>query len=235
VTSQKIAQRALADLSRKLMNAHEEERVRIARELHDDIGQRTAVLTMDLDRLEQNLPMTSDLRLRAQMLANHARDLARDIQRVSHRMHPAKLDYLGLPLASAGFCQELADETSVDIGFSHEGIPSDVPKDVALCLFRVLQEAVGNAVKHAHAGQITVTLRGTEGEIRLEVVDAGVGFDFADAIHGRGLGLISMRERLSLVKGEVRIESQRGAGTRVHARVPLRRPAKPSERRVTIS
>ncbi len=202
ITTQKVAHAALADLSHKLMNAQETERARLARELHDDIGQRMAVLTMELDGLDLALPLSmTDLRIRIGTLSNRARDLSKDIQAISHSLHSSKLDYLGIVSACAGFCRELSEQQSVDIDFSHDGIPDEVPKDLALCIFRVLQEAVTNAVKYSGVDHVTVGLRGVGDEIRLEVVDNGIGFDPAAAIRGPGLGLISMTERLSLVDG----------------------------------
>jgi len=108
------------------------------------------------------------------------------------------------------------------VEFSHSDIPPTIPKEIALCLFRVLQEALQNAVKHSGARQFDVELRGTSGEIRLTVSDHGVGFDWHDALDRQGLGLISMRERLQLVNGELLIESEHGQGTTIHARAPLR-------------
>ena len=119
---------------------------------------------MDLDGLGQALPLaTTDLRTRIRALSDRALELAKDIQSISHDLHSSKLDYLGLVSASAAFCRELSEQQNVDIDFSHDDIPDDVPKDVALCLFRVLQEAVTNAVKHAGVRHVTVALRGRRG------------------------------------------------------------------------
>ena len=126
--------------------------------------------------------------------------------------------------AAASLCKEVSAQQQVTIEFRDEGIPDDVPKDVALGLYRVLQEGISNAVKHAGVGHVTVTLRGCRDEIELEIVDAGSGFNPTAALTGGGLGLISMQERLTLVNGNISIESRPGAGTRIRARVPLRRP-----------
>jgi PAS domain S-box-containing protein len=187
VTSHRIAEEALAGLSHRLIEAHETERARIARELHDDIGQRMAVLTMELDGLHQVLPPSaSESRSRLRGVSNRTLDLARDIQAISHSLHSSKLDYLGIASASSGFCRELADQQHIDIAFKADAVPDDVPKDVALCLFRVLQEAVNNAVRHAAVSRVDVTLRGRGGELELEVADAGIGFDPHVAIKGHG-------------------------------------------------
>jgi signal transduction histidine kinase len=213
-----------------LIEAHETERTRIARELHDDIGQRMAVLTMDLDALTRALPLPeSDARSRLREISDLALKLAKDIQALSHRLHPAKLEYLGIVSAAASFCRDVSTQQNVEIAFSHDGIPPAVPVELALALFRILQEAVTNAVKHAGVGQVKVTLRGHRGEIRLEVVDGGAGFDpNADAVlSGHAPGLVGMQERARLLGGELSIRSRPGAGTSISARVPLPRADRP--------
>ena len=154
-------------------------------------------------------------------MSDRTLQLARDIQALSHRLHPPKLEYLGIASASASFCREVSTQQNVDIAFSHDGIPDGLPNHVALSVFRVLQEAVTNAVRHAGVRQATVTLRGSPEEIRLEIVDAGVGFDRDAVLSGRALGLIGMQERVRLVNGDLAIESRPGAGTSIRARVPL--------------
>jgi PAS domain S-box-containing protein len=222
VTDHKIARKALSNLSQKLMEAQEHERTRIARELHDDIGQRVALLTIDLDRLAHALPSdVADARGRIADLGRRAGDLEKDVQAMSHRLHSSKLELLGIALAMAGFCHELAEQQRVVIDFTSEAIPEHLSADVSLALFRVLQEALTNAVKHAGAPRFGVRLRGSRDAIELEVSDAGVGFDPQAAMSGHGLGLVSMTERLHLVGGELHIDSRPGAGTRVRARVPL--------------
>jgi PAS domain S-box-containing protein len=219
------SQDRMAGFSQRLLEAHELERARIARELHDDIGQRMAVMTMDLDGLMQLLPLsTADLRVRIATMSNRAIDLAKDVQAISHRLHSSKLDHLGIALAAAAFCDELSQHHGIAIQFSAGEIPDKLPNDVVLCLFRVLQEAVTNAVRHGHPRQVTVELRASDADMRLDIVDDGSGFDPVLAMKGPGLGLISMRERLGLVGGELRIESRPGAGTAIRARAPLRNP-----------
>jgi signal transduction histidine kinase len=225
VTEHKRAQEALSGLSRKLMEAQESERARIARELHDDVGQRMALLAIELERLRQTFRRpraTSEMGLHVRELCGRAVDLGKDIQALSHRLHSSKLEYMGITVAAAGLCKDLCKRQRVQIDFSHDGVPTDLPKEVALCLFRVLEEALTNAVKHASVSHFAVGLRGSADEIQLEVVDRGVGFD-VDAVPGsQGLGLISMQERLNLVNGGIVIESRRGVGTTIRARVPLR-------------
>jgi PAS domain S-box-containing protein len=223
VTDHKLAEEALSGLSRKLMEAHEEERTWIARELHDDVGQRMALLTIELERLGQVPPSAAaEMRSRVQELCKRVMDLGKDISAISHRLHSSKLEYLGITAAAAGFCKELAGQHKVEIDLSSEGIPEGLPYEIALCLFRVLQEALHNAVKYAEVRHFTVALRGTGDAVELEVIDTGIGFDPEAAMRSHGLGLISMQERLSLVKGEIAIESKSGGGTRVRARVPFK-------------
>jgi signal transduction histidine kinase len=223
VTDRKLAEEALASVGRRLIEAHEEERRWIARELHDDIGQRIALLAVELERL--------DPRAHGSLVADepfqHARqrvfELGKDIQALSHRLHSSKLEYLGLVTAARSFCHELSEQRHVGIEFKHSDIPAAIPKGVSLCLFRVLQEALQNAVKHSADQNFTVEVHGTKEGISLTVSDSGIGFDWQDAMNRQGLGLISMRERLRLVNGELSIQSAPGRGTIVLAHVPLRR------------
>src|SRR6185295_3743845 len=193
-----------------------------ARALHDDIGQRMAVLTMDLDALSQALPLpATEVRARIDALSDRAIRLGKDIQALSHQLYPAKLDYLGLVSAVASLCRDVSNQQEVEIAFSHDGVPETVPAAVALSVFRVVQEAVTNVVKHAGVRHATVALGGSPGEIRVEVVDAGTGFDPDAALSGHAPGLIGMQERARLLGGELFIRSRPGAGTSISARVPL--------------
>jgi PAS domain S-box-containing protein len=222
VTEHKLAEEALSNVSRKLIEAQERERTRIARELHDDINQRMALLAIELEILKQTLPDSADeIRSRIQHLGKSVTDIGMDIQAISHRLHSSKLEYLGIMPAIAGFCRELSEYQKVEIDFRHANVPPALPQEVSLCLFRVLQQALQNGVKHSGSRSFKVELRGVSDEIQLTVSDAGVGFESKLAMNGEGLGLISMRERLHLVKGEISIESQPNCGTTVVARVPL--------------
>jgi len=222
VTERKLAEEALAGMGRRLIEAHEEERTWIARELHDDINQRLALLSIELERWNQQLlEMPTEFHDHIQHACQRLADITEDIQALSHRLHSSKLEYLGLAAAANSFCKELSKQQKVEIEFHHSDLPNTIPKEISLCLFRVLQEGLQNAVKHSGSRSFKVELRGTSQEIRLIVSDAGVGFDWLDAMNRHGLGLISMRERLQLVKGEFFIESEPGRGTTIHARVPL--------------
>jgi signal transduction histidine kinase len=206
-----------------LIEAHEEERTWIARELHDDINQRIALLTVQLKQWTKHPPSSeANVRKHIGSVCEQLTDLGNDIQALSHRLHSSKLEYLGIVVAAGSFCKELSEQQKVEIEFSQTGIPHSLPKEIALCLFRVLQEALQNAVKHSGARQFRVELHGTSGTIDLTVNDLGVGFDQEQVLERRGLGLISMRERMQLVGGQFSIESKPGSGTTIHARTPLK-------------
>jgi PAS domain S-box-containing protein len=222
ITDRKLAEDALASVGRRLIEAHEEERTWIARELHDDIVQRIALLAVELERCgHQALGSVVDVHQYLQQARQRVADLGKDIQALSHRLHSSKLEYLGFVAAAKSFCHELCEQRNVRIEFKHSDIPAAIPKEISLCLFRVLQEALQNAVKHSSDQNITVEVHGTKEGISLTVSDSGIGFDWQDAMNRRGLGLISMRERLYLVNGELSIQSEPGRGTTVVARVGL--------------
>jgi PAS domain S-box-containing protein len=221
ITERKLSEAALAGVSGRLIEAQEQERRRIARELHDDIGQRLALLAVELEQLHQDPPDVPEVRSRMGELQKQASELATDIQTLSHELHSTKLEYLGPVAAMVDLCRELGEQTKVKIDFQSQDLPSPLPPDISLCLFRVLQESLRNAVKHSGARHVEVGLSGTPGEIHLAVSDRGVGFDSEAAKEGRGLGLVSMQERLKLMRGTLSIESQPKRGTTIHARVPL--------------
>jgi len=222
ITERKLAEEAMSTIGRRLIEAQEEERTWIGRELHDDINQRLALLAVELDRWSQSNPSIPGLSEQMRYAQERISQIAKDVQGLSHRLHSSKLEYLGLATAANSFCKELAGQSKVEVQFSHAGIPRSVPKEVSLCLFRVLQEALQNAVKHSGVKSFTVDLRGTEEAIELTVSDIGSGFEEQDAFTRDGVGLISMRERLHLVHGELSVKSKTGAGTTIHARVPLK-------------
>jgi PAS domain S-box-containing protein len=221
ITDRKHAEEGLATIGRRLIEAHETERAWIGRELHDDISQRLALLGVELAQWSQNASTNEVAELVRQARA-HVTEIAREVHGLSHRLHSSKLEYLGLTTTAGSFCRELSEKTKVEIVFEHAGIPDSLPKEVSLCLFRVLQEGLQNAVKHSGVQSFAVDLRGTGESIELTVVDSGNGFEEQEAFTGHGLGLISMRERLQLVHGEFSVKSQPGAGTTIRARVPLK-------------
>jgi PAS domain S-box-containing protein len=226
ISDLKAARAALSNLSGRLMEAQEQERARVARELHDDVNQRMSFLAIELAQLRSTLPdSAADARGQMDALYDGVVALGRDIQAISHRLHSSKLAHVGLATAAASFCSEASTLHGLRIEFVHEHVPPDLPEGVAVSLFRVLQESVSNVVKHSGARRCMVTLRGVEDRVRLDVIDDGRGFEVNAALTGRGLGLISMQERLRLVQGDLVVESSVGAGTAVRASVPVRAPA----------
>lgn len=222
VTERKEAEEVLSTVSRRLIEAHEEERTWLARELHDDINQRLALIAVNLDVLKQELSLSTGQATRhINDIREQIRDLGIDVQALSHRLHSSKLEYLGLVAAAGGFCREFAERKAVQIDFHSDVIPKTLPHEVSLCLFRVLQEALQNATKHSGSDHYQVALQYAAEEIQLSVSDFGRGFDPEEALKGRGLGITSMRERLKLVSGELSIDSQTRYGAVVRARVPL--------------
>jgi signal transduction histidine kinase len=209
-------------MSRKLIEAHEQERTRIGRDLHDDVVQRLALLAVELEGVQQDVPDgASELRTRLGALRDQTTCITNDVQLLSHELHSSKLDYLGLVGAAKNFCKEFSEQHKVEIDFQSHDLPSALPTDVSLSLFRVLQEALRNATKHSGVKRFEVRLWGSTGEINLTVSDLGAGFDQEAVMKSTGLGLTSMQERLRLVHGELSIKSQMKGGTTIHARVPI--------------
>ena len=227
VTDRKLAEEALSNVSRRLIEAQDEERSRIARELHDDINQRVALVAINLERLKQGVPgALVDDRHGINVVCKDVADLGSDIHALSHRLHSSKLEHLGLVTAAESFCRELSERQRVDIDFLSVGVPKKLPQEISLCLFRILQEALQNAAKHSGQRQFQVRFCVESRDIHLTVIDSGVGFDVEAALRGHGLGLTSMKERLKLVGGEFSVASQFQHGTTIHARVPLMPAAK---------
>jgi PAS domain S-box-containing protein len=222
ITDLKRAEEALSTVSRRLIEAQEEERTRIARELHDDISQRIALQALNLESLKEALPASAtELERGIGEVQDQISDLASDIQGLSHRLHSSNLDALGLEVAAAGFCKEVSERQGVEIDFNCENVPKRLSQEISLCLFRVMQEALQNAIKHSGSRHFDVSLRGGLNEIQLTVLDSGIGFDPEKSMNGRGLGLTSMKERLKLVDGKLSVKSQPLVGSTVDARVPL--------------
>jgi PAS domain S-box-containing protein len=222
ITERKLAEEALSGMSLKLLEAHEQERARIGRELHDDIVQRLALLAVQLDQVQQDIPDSrSELSRRIGDLRNQTIDITNDVQLLSHELHSSKLEYLGIVEATKNFCREFGEGQRVEIHFQSYDMPAALPTDLSLPLFRVLQEALRNAAKHSGVKSFEVKLWGGAEDVQLTVSDLGVGFDSEATTKGTGLGLTSMQERLRLVGGELSINSHPKRGTTIHARVRL--------------
>jgi PAS domain S-box-containing protein len=224
VTGHKEAEQSLATVSGRLIQAQEEERHRIARELHDDISQRLALLSVEVQGLVNVRPKSSlELSDRAGQLLKRTSQISSDIHALSHRLHSSKLDYMGAVSAMAGFCREVTAQTGLEIDFEHTDVPRSLSQEISLCLFRVLQEGLRNAVKYSGSRQFKVELRGMPGAVQLLIRDSGSGFDPEAAMMNGGLGLISMRERVGLVKGTISIVSESQVGTEIRVHIPVAR------------
>ncbi len=222
VTERKLAEMALTSMSGKLIEAQEQERTRIARELHDDFSQRLAILNIGLTQLSEAFPQ-SDAKGRAkvQEMLTGTKELSSDLHALAYQLHSSRLDYVGLASAIAGHCKEISEKYKIEVQFIECDLHLAIPKDVALCLFRVAQEALGNVVKHSQAKSVHVELRGIASGVSLRISDDGRGFDTDVSSKGAGLGLIGMRERIRLVAGRLSIRSGHMHGTEILAEVPL--------------
>ena len=222
ITERKSSAESLEALTGRLIHAQEEERTRIARDLHDDFSQRLALQCIELEQLRKTLPESEiEARARLLVLLKGAKAISSDLRSLSHQLHSSRLEFIGLFPALSGLCKEIAEKYKIEVRFAGCELPVGVPKEVALCLFRVTQEALGNVVKHSQAEKANVELGLKANGVNLRVTDNGRGFD-SDASHlSAGIGLVGMTERLRLVGGKLTIRSQPMRGTEILAEVPL--------------
>ena len=222
ITQQELAEQSLRQLTGRLIRAQEEERSRIARELHDDLNQRLGLLAFELGQLHDSLSEGDhELMERLDRVRQDTDDISEDVHRLSHNLHSSILENLGLVPAVRNLCMEFSEQHGIKVEFEEGKVPSGLSSEVALCLFRIVQECLRNVARHSRARLARVWLDGDRSEIRLIVEDDGVGFDL-EARQGKpGLGLISIRERLRLVSGNICIRSSPSTGTRIEARAPL--------------
>jgi PAS domain S-box-containing protein len=222
ITKRKQAEEAAHNLSGRLIQAQEEAQMQLARDLHDDLSQSLALLSVELEMFGQSPPAERvQISGRMQKYSAQVKRLSADVHRLSHELHPAKLEQLGLVAAVQGFCKEFAVAHEMAIEFADRSVPRTVPKATALCLYRIVQEALHNVVKHSGGTAATVELAMEGGELRLAVTDDGVGFDPERMRANGSLGLVSMAERARFVHGLLSVESHAGKGTKVEVRVPL--------------
>jgi PAS domain S-box-containing protein len=215
------SQHELQILTGRLLQAQESERRRIARELHDDLNQRLALLSVEIDILARR-PTVSSGQFCEQLheLSTEVRQISSSVHELSHRLHPAKLEHLGLESAVRGLCKEISLHHELAIAFRSHDLPDEISEDTALCLYRIVQEAICNAIKHGNAARLEVDLSIHDEDICLRIADDGVGFDPSLVEESDGLGLLSMRERLRLVNGTIAIDTRPSEGTRIEVRVP---------------
>ena len=226
ITERKEAEDAALEVSGKLITAQEDERRRIARDLHDDLNQRLALLSVEADLLGQidhdpsAQPLISEI-------ASNVRSLSSEVHKLSYQLHPAKLEQLGLVSATRSFCQEISTHSPVGVEFVHNAVPREINRTVGLCLYRIVQESLQNTIKHSHATAARVELNYHTNALWLVISDNGQGCELGIAARHQGLGLVGMRERVRLVRGQIVFHSARGQGMRIEVVVPspLREPA----------
>ena len=228
VTAQKASKASLEQrdhelqqLARRLIEAQEEERCRISRELHDDIGQRLALLAIEVDSVRLHRPATRQdpAAMLLRKMHNELDAIATDIHELSHELHSASLQSSGLKLALKDLCRRYLNNHHLDIDLQTAGLDANLFPDVALCLFRVAQEALANVLKHSHSKKILVTAIQDSGKVRLTIKDFGAGFD--PAMQSEGIGLISMRERLRFCGGKLSVKSAPNQGTEITAEIAI--------------
>jgi len=212
--------REIQDLVGRLIAAQEIERSWLARELHDDLSQKLALLAIDVGRVGLLRTLPDDAAEHIHAISQRADEIATVVHDLSHQLHPTTLEVLGLVSAIQSVCRDFGSQHDVGVEFTHQNVPADLPKDVALCLFRIVQESLRNVVRHSGAASAHVDISATDHELLMEIADRGKGFA-ADAARA-GLGLLSMRERVHFVGGEIDVRSTLGQGTRIRVRVPYR-------------
>jgi len=222
VSERKRGEEALKDLGGRLIAAQEEERRRVARELHDDFNQRLALLSLELDQLGHKIQKPAGLRESVKRLQVQAQEIAAEIHRLSYKLHPSKLDHVGLAPAVKSLCTELTDSGKLKVSFHQTGFPAPLDQDVTLCVFRIAQEGLRNCVKHSRAESARVVLTKSRNAVRLVVSDNGCGFNAKSSLMEKGLGFISMKERLHVLGGKMNVYSRPLNGTRIEVSVPLK-------------
>jgi len=222
ITERKKAKESLQTLTGRLIHAQEEERARISRELHDDFSQRLALLGIGLGQLWKKLPMgATEARENVLEMLKGTKELSSDLHTLSHELHSSRLEHVGLVSALHGLCREMSEKYKIEVHLSDCDVRLNMPKDVALCLFRVAQESLGNVVKHSKAKGAKVSVGANPTCIWLRIADAGRGFDLGVQNARAGIGLTGMRERLRLVGGTLVVKSEPEHGTEILAEVPL--------------
>lgn len=222
VLERKRVEEARREIAGRLINAQEAERARIARELHDDIGQSLALLGVQLQRSSQAPSGKPEAtRVDVTKLRDRVKEIGSKVSRLSHQLHSSELEYLGLAVAVKSLCREFSDQLHIAVECCCTGIPEELDGKIALGCLRAIQEALHNVAKHSHASEVRVEVIGAADNLSLAVVDNGDGFDASQSGAGPGLGLISMHERMHLVGGDFMISSSPGNGTRIKALAPL--------------
>jgi signal transduction histidine kinase len=234
VTERKMAEEALSGVIGRLIAVQEEERKRIAREIHDDYNQRLAMLAIDVEELAEQIGNSpADAGERLFEIWNGISELGADLHSLSHSLHSSTLESLGLIEGARAFCEEFAGQQRIQVDFAHENVPPDVPEEAALCLFRIVQESLRNVKRHSGADTAEVRLEASGEKLHLSVADRGMGFHVSQRSSRDGIGIRSMEERLRSLGGCLEIDSRPMEGTRIDAWLPLNgaAPRATSERR----
>jgi len=215
------SQEHLQALTAGLLTAQEEERARVARELHDDISQKLAMLNLEAESVLRKQP-GNDGKLRSEMtrLSHRLRGILRDVEQTAYRLHPSSLDHLGLSVALKSYCEDFGKQNGIAVRCTERNLPRAIPPRLALTIYRVVQEALRNVVKHSGARRAIVSIAGKNGSMVLTVQDFGRGFDPSRS-KKRGLGLISMEERVRQAGGAFAMKSKPGKGVRIDVRIPF--------------
>ena len=227
VTERRKARESLQALAGRLIHAQEEERARISRELHDDFSQRLALLGIGLAQLSKRLPTEGAEHEHVHGMLKGVRELSTDLHTLSHELHSSRLEHVGLVSALHGLCKEISEKYRIQVHFTSNDLPFRISQDVALCLFRIAQEALNNVVKHSHAAEAHIALVASANAVTLTVSDSGIGFNPSDQKPETGIGLIGMCERLRLVGGQLLLQSRPNCGTQIIAEVPVAAAADP--------
>ena len=223
ITERKLAEEALSGMNRRVIEAEERERDRIARDLHENVGQRLALLAIAISQLKNDFPhQPAELLDRMDAVWRKTLEVLADVKASAHELYSPRFEYLGIAPVMKAFCEEFGERKGAEIDFGSQGFPSSVPADVSICLFRVLQEALHNGVMHSGVRKFSVQLWRESDEVHLKVSDSGAGFDLRTARIGRGLGLVRIEQRVKLVNGTSSIDSRPEEGTTVRVSVPLR-------------
>jgi PAS domain S-box-containing protein len=220
VTESKEAELERLELTGLLINAQEQERSRLAREIHDDFSQRLSVLAVNLE-LAEDIVQEATARKKLHKLSNEVRNIGADLHSLSHRLHSSALETLGLTTGIGSFCVEFAAQYELEIDFVHKDIPESIRPDTALCLFRIVQEGLRNVSRHSRASKVDVQLQGSADAISLSLSDNGIGFELWRSLASHGLGIRSMRERARMLGGTFAVLSEPMQGTQISVTVPL--------------
>lgn len=221
ITEGQESEREHVELSGRLINAQEQERARVAREIHDDFSQRLSILANELELLSRMIEDSpSEASKRLHQLQTSVCKIGLDLHSLSHGLHSSILEHIGLAPAVRSYCDEISEQYRIDIKVN-ENIPRNLAPDTALCLFRIVQEGLRNVIKHSQASRVEVLLEGGVEAVSLLISDNGAGFEVSSSFPSKGIGIVSMRERARMLGGRFDLTSRPAQGTRIAVRVPI--------------